>query len=287
MKSLQIQPNKAAFDAILNAFAKRGAMEQVPALLEDMKESSLPDVETYSTLVKGFCNAGSLDRALKIFKGMQVREKCSPGEVVYNELLGGCVKESRPDEALELLGEMRTTAVPPTSNNLGMLVKLLARCRRLDEAFAMLEDIRNEFGVKIDLQVYNRLIQGCFHNGQANKALAVYDKIKEEGPPMPDIMTYTALVRGLVRMGILDKATELVRCAHGIGTSNHAGDPGLDPGCLEEVVAALGGPDSERGMELLSELRGRGQVRGALDQSGDTIQWSNGDVWHRATSSRI
>jgi len=286
MKSMQIQPNKAAFDAILHAFAQRGSMEQVPALMEDMKEAALPDVETYSTLVKGFCNAGSLDRALKIFKGMQVRDKCSPGEAVYNELLGGCVKESRPDEALELLGEMRTTEVAPTSHNLGMLVKLLARCSRLDEAFHMLDDIRNEFSVKIDLQVYNRLIQGCFHNGRANKALAVYDKIKREGPPFPDVMTYTALVRGLVRMGILDKAMELVRCAHGIGVSDQA-FPGLDAGCLDEVVAALGGVDSERGMALLSELRGRLPVRGALAPSGENIQWSNGDVWHRATSSGI
>lgn len=286
MKSMQIQPNKEAFDAILHAFAQRGSMEQVPALMEDMKEAALPDVETYSTLVKGFCNAGSLDRALKIFKGMKVREKCSPGEVVYNELLGGCIKESRPDEALELLGEMRTTEVAPTSHNLGLLVKLLARCSRLDEAFHMLEDIRNEFSVKIDLQVYNRLIQGCFHNGQANKALSVYDKINREGPPMPDVMTYTAMVRGLVRMGIMDKAIELVRCAHGIGVSDHA-PPGLDAGCLDEMISALGGEDSEQGAALLSELRGRLPVRGALDASGQKIQWSNGDVWQRATSSGI
>jgi len=167
---------------------------------------------------------------------------------------------------------------------LGLLVKLLARERRLDEAFQMLEDVKEEFSVRIDLQVYNRLIQGCFHNGQADKALAVYDKINREGPPFPDAMTYTALVRGLVRMGIHDKALELVRCAHGVGISVH-GSPGLDNEVLDEVVVAVGGADSEQGMALLSELRGRSPDRGTLDQSGDTLRWSNGDVWHRAATS--
>lgn len=284
MKACQIHPTKVAFDALLSAFAQKGTMQEVPALMDDMKEATAlePDVVTYTTLVKGFCNAGSLDRALKIFKGMQLKEECSPGEVVYNELLGSCVKESRPDEALELLGEMRQTNVPPASHNLGQLVKLLARCRRLDEAFQMLEEIKGEFGVRIDLQVYNRLIQGCFQNGQPNKALAVYDKINREGPPFPDSMTYTALVRGLARMGILDKAAELVRCAYGIGADDHA-IQGLDAGVLDEVVVALGGAHSERGEALLTELRGRLPVRGSLDQSGETIQWSSGDVWRRAS----
>merc|ERR1719389_1278416 len=64
MKAHNIQANTITFNTILNAFAQGGAMHRVPALLEDMKAADPPvepDIVTYSTIVKGFCNSGNLD----------------------------------------------------------------------------------------------------------------------------------------------------------------------------------------------------------------------------------
>merc|ERR1719281_1167056 len=194
-------------------------MQRVPALLEDMKGALPPvepDIVTYSTIVKGFCNCGSLDRALKVLKDMKTSGKYHPDEVMYNSLLSGCAKEHRPDEALELLKDMKKSGVAPSNYTLSMLVKLMGRCRRINQAFQILEEISKEYGLKINIQVYTCLIQGCFNNGVAAKAVALHDKIIEEGL-VPDAMTYTVLVHGSLQAGLLDKAVEMVRCAYGVG----------------------------------------------------------------------
>merc|ERR1719333_468731 len=195
MREQEIQPNMITYNTILNAFAKGGAMQRVPALLEDMKAivpPIEPDIVTYSTIVKGFCNCGSLDRALKVVKDMKSNGKYAPDEVMYNSLLSGCAKEHRPDEALQLLSDMKKSGVAPSNYTLSMLVKLMGRCKRLNQAFVMLDDISKEYDLKINVQVYTCLIQGCFNAGQPGKAIALHEKIIREGLH-PDAMTYTVL----------------------------------------------------------------------------------------------
>merc|ERR1719335_1800324 len=199
-----------------------------------------PDIVTYSTIVKGFCNAGNLDRALKVLDDMKSSGRHTPDEVMYNSLLGGCAKEHRADDALRLLNDMKMYNVAPSNYTLSMLVKLMGRCRRINQAFSMLEDISKEYGLRVNIQVYTCLIQGCFNAGQAGKAVALHEKIVHEGL-IPDSMTYTVLVRGCVQGGLLDKATELVKCAYGRGPTPSSGSPpGLNAGVFDEVVAALG-----------------------------------------------
>merc|ERR1719159_1436583 len=222
MQAHDIQPNTITYNTILNAFAQGGAMNRVPKLLEDMKAADPPvepDIVTYSTIVKGFCNSGNLDRALKVLKEMRASGKYAPDEVMYNSLLSGCAKEHRPDEALQLLSDMKKSGVAPSNYTLSMLVKLLGRCKRLNQAFIMLEEISNEYGLKINIQVYTCLIQGCFNAGQASKAIALHEKVITDGL-YPDAMTYSVLVRGCIQAGLLDKAVELARTAYGRGPAN-------------------------------------------------------------------
>jgi pentatricopeptide repeat protein len=256
MRAYGIQPNTITFNTILNAFAQGVAMHRVPSLLEDMKAATPPvepDIVTYSTIVKGFCNAGNLDRALKVLDDMKESGKHVPDEVMYNSLLGGCAKEHRPDEALQLLDDMRKYNVPPSNYTLSMLVKLMGRCRRINQAFTMLEDISKEYGLRINIQVYTCLIQGCFNAGQASKAIALHEKIIKEGL-VPDSMTYTVLVRGCMQSGLLDKAVELTKYSYGLGPVQSKGSPpGLNAGCFDELAAALG--ENKEATDLLAELK--------------------------------
>merc|ERR1719337_423574 len=207
MRDHKIQANTITYNTILNAFAQGGAMHRVPVLLEDMKAASPPvepDVVTYSTIVKGFCNAGNLDRALKVLDDMKANGKYAPDEVMYNSLLSGCAKEHRPDEALQLLNDMKKSGVAPSNYTLSMLVKLMGRCKRLNQAFSIIEDLSREYGLKVNIRVYTCLIQACFNNRQATKAVALHDQILKEGL-LPDEMTYSALVKGCLQSGRVDQ----------------------------------------------------------------------------------
>merc|ERR1719345_35039 len=291
MKAIGIQPNVITYNTILNSFAQGGVMNLVPALLDDMKAADPPvepDIVTYSTIVKGFCNTSNLDRALAVLKDMKASGKYKPDEVLYNSLLSGCAKEHRPDEALQLLHDMKKSGIPPSNYTLSMLVKLMGRCKRLNQAFIMIEDISQEYGLKINIQVYTCLIQGCFNANQPGKAVALHDKILKEGL-RPDAMTYTVLVRGCLQAGLVEKGVELARCAHGLGSLVPQGmtnTPGLEEGCLDDVVAALGGFSSDGGKDITKEL-GHLQTTSSAKKGGRHLSNQAPGIQARAQATRF
>jgi pentatricopeptide repeat protein len=170
MRSKEIPCNTITYNTMLNAFAKCGDMHKVPKLLEDMKTANPPvepDIVTYSTMVKGFCAAGDVDRGMKLLHEMKDDGKLVPDEVMFNSLLDGCARQHRLDDATKLLDDMKQAGVSPSNYTLSIMVKLLGRGRRLNQAFSMVKSVCQEHGFRANVQVYTCLIQACFHNRQS------------------------------------------------------------------------------------------------------------------------
>jgi len=260
MKQRSIACNTITYNTMLNAFAQSGAMHRVPQLLEDMKSANPPvepDVVTYSTMVKGFCASGDLDKGLQLLRDMESDGKFAPDEVMYNSLLDGCAKQHRLEDANRLLENMRTSGVTPSNYTLSIMVKLLGRAHRLNQAFTMVKSLSEEYGFRANIQVYTCLIQACFHNRHPVKALGLHDQIVQEGCN-PDQKTYVVLVRGCLQAGVVDKAANIIRCAYhlpGHGMTQAPGSPaGVDANCLQEVLHRLGA-NSEAAKKLFAEVK--------------------------------
>lgn len=207
----------------------------------------------------GFCTNGDLDRGLKILEQMTTDGDFAPDEVMYNSLLDGCAKEQRLDDALRLLDDMKLRGVAPSNYTLSMLVKLMGRCRRLGQAFTLIQNLSQEHGFKVNLQVYTCLIQACFKNRQPAKALALHDQILAEGL-CPDEKLYTSLVRGCLQTGAVDDAVRLLRCAYSLPSGDlsrpsRGSCPGVENRCLDELIAKLGGERSPEAAALLREVQ--------------------------------
>lgn len=263
MRERLIPCNTITYNTILNACAMAGEVHHIPRLVTDMKSASppvLPDLVTYSTLVKGYCAAGDVTRAFKVFQEMKEDTNFVPDEILYNTLLGGCAKESRLPEALQVLQDMRTTGVPPSNFTLSSMLKLLGRCQRLDQAFALVEDLCKEFNFRPNIQVYTCLMQACFQNKQASRALMLHDKLLKDGCT-PDTKTYAVLARGFLRANMVNQAAETVRCAFhlsGHRMQETRGRPaGMESAAVQDVLNRLGTCTSEA-CALESDLRKSG-----------------------------
>lgn len=269
MRARQLRPNSITYNTILNAFAQSGAMDRVPALLDDMRGTVPPvepDLVTYSTLVKGYCASGDLDRGLKILSQMTRDTEHAPDEVMYNSLFDGCAKEQRLDDALRLLEDMKGRKIAPSNYTLTLLIKLMGRRKRLKQAFSLTESLSREYSIKLNLHVYTCLIQACFQNHQPSRALSVHDKILEEGL-CPDEKLYTSLVRGCAQAGATEDAVRMVRFAYnlpdcGLLWARRGSPPGVDHRCLDGLIVRLSRDGTPQAEALLAEMQAcRSQTR--------------------------
>merc|ERR1719453_804155 len=264
MRKCGVQCNTISYNTMLDACARVSSMDRVPQLLEDMKEANVePDIITYSTIVKGYCLAADVDRAFEVLEEMKRDSKFAADEILYNSLLDGCAKQHRVEEALKLLEDMKQSGVAPSNFTLSILVKLMGRARRIDQAFALIEDVCATHGFRPNIQVYTCLIQACIHNRQVDRALQLHDTMIEEGGCQPDQKMYTVLARGCLQAGVAQKAVKVIRTAyqlpgHDMATSKWGNASGVESKLLEEVMSALSygnKADQDIAKELIVDLK--------------------------------
>merc|ERR1719189_2668501 len=81
--------NTITYNSILDACIKCGDLQTAESLLREMTapESSLePDLITFSTLLKGYCHVGDLEKALQVAEAIKARGlRCD--ELVYHTLM--------------------------------------------------------------------------------------------------------------------------------------------------------------------------------------------------------
>merc|ERR1719432_421784 len=116
-------------------------MDEVSELVEAMEPDGCgPDAITYSTIVKGYCVKGDLDKAFEVFRGMQ-RSSMANDAIIYNTILDGCTRHSRMDLADKILFDLEKYQIIPSNFTLGILVKMYGRRHMLDKAFEVVAEM--------------------------------------------------------------------------------------------------------------------------------------------------
>merc|ERR1719407_324926 len=264
MKQMGIACNTVSYNTMLDANAMTGRMDRADELFREMQASGVsPDVITYSTLVKGYCQAGDIDRGYQVLNEMVANGVHEPDEILYNSLLDGCAKQHRVDDALKLVEDMHKHNVRPSNFTLSILVKLLGRSRRLNQAFSMVEETCKRFDLQANIHVYTCLLYACFQNRQMPRALQLHDSMITEAGVEPDERTYAVLARGCLGAGSCEKAANVVRAAYRLnpqGLVSPKRAPGIESRVLEEVMNALSAaPNAEQlAVPLLADLKALG-----------------------------
>merc|ERR1740115_490391 len=94
MPGEEVPYNTITFNSIIDACIKCGDLATGEQLLREKTapESPLePDLITFSTLLKGYCHIGDIDKALQVAEAIKARG-LRKDELVYNTLMDGCVK---------------------------------------------------------------------------------------------------------------------------------------------------------------------------------------------------
>jgi len=214
-----IELSAIMYNTLIDSCARCGRMELLPTILDDMKTHRvMPNLITYSTMLKGHCQTGDMKTAFSLLEQMKADAGLKPDEIMYNSLLDGCAQNGLVEEGLRLLDQMQAEGVRPSNFTLSILVKMMNRARRLDQAFALVEEITHKYNFQPNVHVYTNLVQACASNQQLARGVSVLERMVKESIS-PDNRTYAILVRSSISRGLFDQAVGLMRGALGLANA--------------------------------------------------------------------
>ena len=130
-------------NTLIDACARCNRMDRVPSGVKEVKKAGIrPNVITYSTMLKGHCQAGDVQTGFEILERMKREPNLRPVEIAYNSLLKGCAQKGLVVEGLGNLADTQRQNIHPSNFTLSLVVKLMSHARRLDRAFHLVEESR-------------------------------------------------------------------------------------------------------------------------------------------------
>lgn len=255
MLERKVELSIVTYNTLLDACARCSRMDKIPVIIADMKESGIkPNLITYSTMVKGHCQAGDIELGFDILEQMRKDTDLKPDEIMYNSLLDGCAQNNLADQGLALLERMQDEGVTPSNFTLSLLVKLMNRCRRLDDAFRVVEEISTKHRFRPNVHVYTNLMQACVASRQIGRAMSTFQKMLSERI-RPEMRTYSILVRSSLAQNQCEQAAGLLRAAIGLS--------GAEPYVAERQAkgASVNNLDSSFISEVLGQLADKGRAK--------------------------
>jgi len=241
--------NTVLYTTMIKGFARSGevdkAMEVYQRMRGDTASGVAPDVVTFSILIKAYCDSGRLEKALGLLEGMMELQLC-PDDVIFNNLLAGCVQEGNNGMAKRLYRSMVEGGVRPSNATFSVMLRMHVTSKQLDEALEFLSSEPSARGVAPEARLYLQLAQACMRERQGRRAAQVYKQMLEQAPPTS--MMTGSLLNSCVKLNMLGTGADLLTLAADAGAQVDVQDAeGLHEAALrkkkdafaEEISAAL------------------------------------------------
>jgi len=143
--------NTITYNSIIDACVKSGDLDTAESLLREIADPNNsavePDLITFSTLLKGYCHIGDLDKALQLAEAIKARGlRCD--ELVYNTLMDGCVKANDVTAGVGLFEEMVHAGMRPSTITHSILARLYQRAGYEDDATEAVAQLYQHHGIE-------------------------------------------------------------------------------------------------------------------------------------------
>jgi pentatricopeptide repeat protein len=201
-------PNLAVFNAVIDVCARCGDCEKAAAVFKSMMSAGVvPDLLTYTLVIKGYVVQGDLEQAIQLFTLMRKRN-LQPDVALFNTLLDGLARKQMLALVDHVLRDMDEASVAPNANTLAILVKLSGRNHDLDTAFAYVDTYKTKYGVEPNVQVHLALLTACASSGDMKRAASVFGELRS-----PDSKAYAAVVTGFLKAESVKEALQYMESA--------------------------------------------------------------------------
>lgn len=244
MPDLGVERGTRAFNSLLFACIFGGDYGEMKRIFSEFprKYGLNPDLQTYNTILKGFCQSGSANSAHSILAEME-RKGVQPNATTFAVAIAGFYKEEKFGDVEKMLSLMKKFGVKKGINIYNVRIQSLCKLNKSDEAKALLDRILSK-GKKPNGATYGYLVYGFCREGKLDVAKSLFKEMldKEIKPQsryyltliyylcegrdfepaldicqkcmaegyVPNITTMKSLVNGLISIGKVEDAKGII-----------------------------------------------------------------------------
>ncbi|XP_078164037.1 pentatricopeptide repeat-containing protein At5g46100-like [Carex rostrata] len=202
-KSLRLPHSAKSYNTVLSLLVSNNQAPLALSLYNEMrKENIAPTLGTYNVMLKGLCVSGSVEKAVRLFQGMDEVDACS-----YNTVMDGLCKVGRLQEAKELFDEMPNKGIEATVVSFTTLIHWFLKSRKVDCAMEVFSEMCNR-RISPNVVTYSSLIDGLCKEGQSVMAVHLLNRMVKERIS-PNAITYSSLISGLCKEERLNEAMQV------------------------------------------------------------------------------
>ncbi|GAB2262637.1 hypothetical protein Droror1_Dr00003634 [Drosera rotundifolia] len=201
IKDCKFEKDELVMGALLDMYAKCGAIEEARSVFNQMPER---DLVSWTSMITAFGSHGRPFEALKLFEDMKLTD-IEPDRVVLLAVLSTCSHAGLVDEGYNYFDQMQSNyGIEPTVEHYSCLLDLLGRAGRLHEAYAILQ---KEPRIREDAGLLSTLFSACHLHGELQLGEEIADFLVKKDPNCPS--TYVILGNMYASLKMWDEARKV------------------------------------------------------------------------------
>lgn len=181
MEEMGIQRSVKSLNSLLfSCLAAKNYGEMKRIFVEFPKKYGIiPNLDTYNTMIEGFCDSGSSSSVYSILDEM-IRNKVKPNATTFGNCLSGFYMEEKFEDVGKILEMMKQHGVASGIGTYNIRIESLCKLKRSKEAKALLDGILSR-GVKPNSVTYTHLIHGFCKEGEMEGAKSLFKEMVDSG----------------------------------------------------------------------------------------------------------
>ncbi|KAL4563067.1 hypothetical protein LXL04_027098 [Taraxacum kok-saghyz] len=210
MSQLGVPQNAKSLNALLFSCMVAKQYNEVKRVYLEfpLKYDVTPNLDTYNTVIKSFCESGSSTSCYPVISEM-VNRNCKPNATTFGTLIAGFYKEEKLEEVGNVLNLMRKYEVPIGISTYNTRIQSLCKLQRTNEAKELLDGLILT-GMKPNSVSYCHLIHGYCKEGKLHEANNLFHKMINSGFK-PDSDCYFTMVSYLCKNGDFDEGLKVCK----------------------------------------------------------------------------
>ncbi|XP_042519816.1 pentatricopeptide repeat-containing protein At5g66520-like [Macadamia integrifolia] len=195
------EKNTVTWNTMITGYFKLGNVEKARLVFESMPDR---DLASWSAMISGYMGLDDWERGMALFRELMVNELSKPDQVTLGSILSGCAHMGslgllvgKSIHGFTVKNEWELNVALGT-----VLLDMYAKCGFLKSSYLIFERMQER-----NVLSWSAMICGLAHNGCAEEALSMFEKMKEAGI-RPNEITFIGILSACTHAGLVDEGQQ-------------------------------------------------------------------------------